>query len=529
MKSAPKPLNEYQRLLALDSYEVLDTIEEQVFDQLTLLAAQICGTSISLISLVDKDRQWFKSHHGLNAKETPRELAFCAHSVYSQSPLIVNDARTDERFFDNPLVTNDPNVIFYAGVPLIDSEGYVLGTLCVIDHEPKVLSSMQLESLRILSEQVIAQLTLRRAQTERKKYLNQIEQLAAQAPGVIYQYQLYKDGRSCFPFASKAMQDIYEVSPDEVRRDADIVFSRLFPDDLQKVSESIALSAKNLTTWNMDYRVKLPTKGLRWLRGFARPQKQEDESILWHGFITDVTEEKAFQMQLHLNAKMAALGEMASGIAHEINNPLTVIVGKAAIIKRNLENNLIDPEKLIQEISRIEKTSHRIAKIIKGLKDFSRNAENDPHIEVNLDVIFENVAELVQEKFKNNQIDLKFKNEKDLLVTCNSTQIEQVIMNLLGNSFDAVKNFEEKWVLVHTSFTDNLIKILVTDSGLGIPAEIAEKIMNPFYTTKTVGEGTGLGLSLSKGLIESHHGRLFYDKDATNTTFVIELPRTKEK
>lgn len=525
MKSAKKPNNEIQRNLALESYEVLDTSEEKVFDQLTLLAAQICGTNISLISLIDKDRQWFKSHTGLDATETPRELAFCAHSVYDKAPLFVSDARKDERFFDNPLVTGAPNVIFYAGMPLIDQQGYALGTLCVIDSVPKELTPIQIDSLRIIAEQVIAQLTLRREQSERKKQILKIEQLTAQAPGVIYQFQLFKDGRSCFPFASEAINDIYEVTPAEVQRDSSIVFSRICNEELEKVSASIQISAKNLTNWSLDYKVKLPQKGVRWLRGFARPQLLSDESTLWHGFITDVTIEKNLQLQLHQNSKMAALGEMASGIAHEINNPLTVIVGKAAILRKDLEQKDFNPEKMLSAISKIESTSHRISKIIRGLKDFSRNADNDPHTEISVSTLFENVAELVQEKFKFNQIEFKMKCEKKIKISCNATQIEQVLMNLVNNSFDSVKTLQEKWI--HTSVEDVGSKVLitVTDSGKGIPPGIVEKIMNPFFTTKAVGEGTGLGLSLSKGLIESHHGKLYYDSSSANTKFVIELPK----
>ena len=156
--------NEKERLAALDSYSILDTLPEADYDNLTAIAAEICGTPISVVSLLDNERQWFKSHHGLGATETPKEFAFCAHAINDDDDIfIVQDSRTDERFHDNPLVIGEPRVIFYAGVPLATEEGLPLGTLCVIDHKPKLLSQGQLNSLKALSVQVMNLLQLRKS------------------------------------------------------------------------------------------------------------------------------------------------------------------------------------------------------------------------------------------------------------------------------------------------------------------------------------------------------------------------------
>jgi hypothetical protein len=164
--TAPIPQNEKKRLKVLWQYEVLDTVPEEVFDDLTELAAKICEAPIALISLVDENRQWFKAKVGITVSETSRDFSFCAHAITQGDLFIVPDATRDQRFANNPLVTSEPKIRFYAGAPLITPDGHALGTLCVIDKVPRELRPEQKQALVILARHVVSQLELRRRSCE---------------------------------------------------------------------------------------------------------------------------------------------------------------------------------------------------------------------------------------------------------------------------------------------------------------------------------------------------------------------------
>jgi GAF domain-containing protein len=179
---APVPDNEARRLAALSEYHILDTGNEQSYDDITALAAHICRVPIIMISLVDEVRQWFKSRVGITQRQTPRETAFCAHAILQHEPFVVRDAKIDRRFANNPLVTGDPHIRFYAGFPLVNPEGLALGTLCVIDRKPRRLSARQENAMQALVRQVMALLELRRVSVHLADALNHVETLRGLLP-----------------------------------------------------------------------------------------------------------------------------------------------------------------------------------------------------------------------------------------------------------------------------------------------------------------------------------------------------------
>jgi signal transduction histidine kinase len=255
-------------------------------------------------------------------------------------------------------------------------------------------------------------------------------------------------------------------------------------------------------------------------------RKSDGSPLYLVGQVQDITAQAQAEAKLRQSSKMASLGQMAAGVAHEINNPLAIILGKVQQLKLQLADGESDPPNFKSDLDRIEVTVNRISKIIRGLQLFSRSSEKEQMVVVSLSEIVSDTLELCKERFKFHDIDLKLAVRQDLNLECRPTQISQVLMNLLSNSHDAVDKYSQKWIeLKAERFGLNYIRISVTDSGGGIRPEIVEKIMEPFFTTKEIGQGTGLGLSISRGIVEAHQGLFFYDDSSPHTTFVIELPQ----
>jgi PAS domain S-box-containing protein len=220
------PENESSRLQKLLDYNILDTLEEKEYDELTRLAAFICDTPIALISLVDRDRQWFKSKVGLDASETNRDVAFCAHAILGDSIFMVPDAANDIRFHDNPLVINAPHVKFYAGAPLITPDGFPIGTLCVIDHSPRILSKQQLDALSILSKSIINLLEVRVKLKEKDEQVSLLSKSERDLFQASYKYESLLNSRSVFmvrmdlqgkyTFANQYFCDIFGCTQQDV-------------------------------------------------------------------------------------------------------------------------------------------------------------------------------------------------------------------------------------------------------------------------------------------------------------------------
>lgn len=246
--------------------------------------------------------------------------------------------------------------------------------------------------------------------------------------------------------------------------------------------------------------------------------------------LQDVSELKNTQQTLMNQSRMMALGEMSAGIAHEINNPLTVINLNATAIEMMVNEKNINPEMLAKFTFKINETVKRISAIVTSLRKFGRHINiNDSFEPAKMSQILNDALELCREKFKSYDIKLQVRVDEDIEVDCNPLEISQVMINLINNSFYAVKDCKEKWVTININGTGTHVLLSVTDSGVGIPTEARKRIMEPFFTTKPVGDGSGLGLSISKSIVQLHQGKIFLDETSTHTKFVVELPVRQKK
>lgn len=228
--------------------------------------------------------------------------------------------------------------------------------------------------------------------------------------------------------------------------------------------------------------------------------------------------------QLLQQSKLSALGEMAAGVAHEINNPLAIIVGRSEQVGKRLDRGEMDKKYLQDSFQLIENTAFRINRIVKALMDFSKQGPQSPFVNETLEKIMGEIKVLCEERFRYRGVKLLTEGNMNFTVKTRGPQISQVILNLLNNAFDAIEKDVDPWVKVMAYQHKDKTIIKVQDSGKGIPAHIRDKIMQPFFTSKDVGKGIGLGLSISRGIVESHGGKFYLDERELHTTFVIELP-----
>jgi PAS domain S-box-containing protein len=332
-------------------------------------------------------------------------------------------------------------------------------------------------------------------------------------------------------FISPSYESVWERKCEELLQNPMSFVEAIHPDDRGRVMASFPLQVTG--EYDETYRILTPDGKQKWIHDRAFPIKKGSGGTRVVGIATDITVQKTQeelikeqQVQIIAAAKLSSLGEMAAGVAHEINNPLTIIMGNTQILKQLCQSSELTNEDVLKMCSKIDSTVGRIAKIVSGLKIFAKDGSKDPFEEINLyDLIVETIS-FCEARFRNHHVPLEVLDvPKDLVFQCRRVQISQVMLNLLNNSYDAVVNKPSPWVKISVENHPNSVSIIITDSGPGISKDFRNKIMEPFFSTKDVGKGTGLGLSLSKGLVEAHKGELLLDTESKHTKFVIKLPK----
>ncbi|WP_036193514.1 GAF domain-containing sensor histidine kinase [Marinobacter daepoensis] len=682
MKFPEQPPEEPQRLSALEATKLLDTPPEERFDRVTRLAASLFDVPIALVSLVDRDRQWFKSCYGLGVRETGRDISFCGHAILKSEAFVVSDALADERFSDNPLVTGEPRIRFYAGAPLEDRSGFRIGTLCIIDRTPRTFSDddqMKLRDLADILERELQFQELGNYYSERTRALNTLneivleikgdldtaipealeranrflgtdtaivseitggtytvlwhherrnqtlangltlpleqtycslllehgevlainhmgrsrfqthpcygafglesylaapiwidealigtlnfssqaprrppftetekmfvnllarwvadaihhsrqaatlEKLVANAPGMLYQYRLWPDGHSTFPYTSNGIQHIYNISAEDAARDASPVFSTIHPEDLPVVAESIKRSAKALSRWHQRYRIQWHGNAWHWVEGQANPEKLPDGSILWHGYIVDINERyEAEQMK----------NQFISTVSHELRTPLTSISGSLGLILGGAAGKV--PEKTRGMLAIAKRNADHLKVLIDDLLDIEKLISGNMPLEARkqeLEACVVSAIEEIQPYARLRRVSIHLNNlTPGLTAHYDKLRLKQALANLLSN---AVKfSPEQGQVTVEIDAQGPEARIAVQDSGPGVPASFKPRIFQKFAqadaSSSRSKEGTGLGLAITRELMLAMGGEIgFESKEGLGATFWVTLPRSE--
>jgi signal transduction histidine kinase len=326
------------------------------------------------------------------------------------------------------------------------------------------------------------------------------------------------------------MYSLFEIDKRNFSGAYDAFEKTLHPDDAKRVRQELDDCVKNKTNFKSEFRVLIPGGKMKRIAASGKSIfNNKGELVRMVGANWDITEVRENEVKLMQASKMSTLGEMSSGIAHEINNPLAIITGKVYKAKKALSENDFNREDVLNSLESIEKTTHRIVKIIQGLRSFSRDDSLDPFEIRPIRTLVEETLAFCSSRFSGKNIKIDWDDiSPEIQFECRPSQIQQVLLNLLNNSFDAILELPEKWIRITVDETEKDVILEITDSGPGLPPYVKEKIFEPFFTTKPTGQGTGLGMSISHGIVKSHKGQLLIDEKNPHTCFKLIFPKSQK-
>jgi PAS domain S-box-containing protein len=545
LKAPDLPTDEVARLAALRSFEVLDSAPEASFDGLTQLASAILKIPMALVSLVDAERQWFKSRQGLDLTEGPRETSFCGHVVECGEAMVVRDALSDPRFADNPLVVGGPKVRFYAGVPLRTAEGHVLGTLCALDHVPRAPDAHQLALLALLAQQVVDQLEARKKRRQlleaREAELESARRLQvlfdAMAEGVVLHRadgQIIQSNRATERLLGLTQDQLRGLTPLDPCWRCIHEDGSPFPGEAHPASVTLRTGAACL---GVVMGVRKPTGELAWLSVNALPLGGPGEAsrqviVTFHD-ITALKEAQATADRLKRQEHLITTGTLASGVGHEINNPLAYILtnlefslGELSTIAGGSPSGRM--RELITALSEARTGAERIQKIVQGLRAMAR--EESAPVATDLNGVVEIATHMAAHELRY-RATVARAIPAGLAAMADESRLTQVVSNLLVNAaqcFEASDTGRNRVEVRAGRDPDGRVRLTVSDNGPGIPPELIHRIFDPFFTTKPVGEGTGLGLPICQSIVTSMGGELRLESVVGQGTQVhVLLPFTE--
>lgn len=518
----------------------LDSSADTVLDGVTKLVARFLDVPIALVSLVDTDRQWFKSRFGTELREVAKDLSFCRYVVAGDSPFVVADATKDPRFATNPFVVGDPHVTFYAGLPIRARDGSILGALCAIDRQARTLTPAQTDTLMLFAE-----IVSERVRTYRQNTLMNVERAAALENAnrlrVLFDAMdegvLVQDREGRVLDANGAADKIFGVGGgvrNGMTVDTDLVdiVGAPFPHDERPTPTT--------------FRTGLPTRDVviglrgphatRWLSVNAYPIISAEEALP-HAVVTtfhDITAQReadAAKEQLARHERLVTVGTLATGVGHEINNPLSFVASNLDFVIAELKlltTSAASPphcHDLIAPLVEAREGADRIRKIVYGLRALSR--EQSQPCAVDIEKAVDVSISMAQHAVKSHA-----RLRKNLRATApaftDESRLCQILVNLIVNAGQAFQRGDLDGNEIEVSSyerEDGRIELAVRDNGPGIAPEILERIFDPFFTTKPPGEGTGLGLAICQNLAIALQSELLVETEVgRGTCFHLALP-----
>ena len=519
MIAADLPENEGERVSALNKTQMLDTPPEDSFDAITEAVGQVCNMPLAFVCLVDSARVWIKSAQGIEGvTEVPRAGGFCPHAILQSGIFEIKDARQDVRFVDNPTVAGPPHFAYYAGAPLITSDGFALGTLCVMDYKPNQLSAEQKQCLTNMAKTTVALIEAKQTAASLREHQERYETLFKTSPDAVFVHDPSQHKfLDCNIAASKLLgythEELLQLGPRDIQCDVN-------PDGssnheiVRQVDNSIIQHGgikRVEQTFLSKHGLEIPCEVTVCRHPFS-------EQFLTVATVNDIREhkqaqerEKVLVSELAHMTRINTMGVLASGLAHELNQPLTAIAQYCDTALSIFQREPNISEVATQSIDKARSQTMRAADIIRRVRTFvgkPRPAFNN----VNVNELLEETIQLLNQDIKKYEIDLKIVVEKDIpLLHADRVQLQQVLLNLMRNSIEAMEENDCGKQLIVTCKKSGAkeVEFAVCDTGPGIEQGLLDDLVTPFDSEKP--HGMGMGLCISNSIINAHDGTLWND------------------
>lgn len=554
--------NEEARLSVLYRYRILETPREEEFDDIVALAAQVLEAPIAAVNLIDRHRQWFKAEVGLGVRETPLDDSICKVALLQSDGMVIPDLTEDERFSCNPLVSNGPHLRFYAGELLQTSQGFPLGTLCVLDTKPRPegLTDRQRFALKALAKQVMAQMELRLALYEQAALLEQQkatqvalavkERNATEAMSVVRgAEQALKESEAKFRIITNVMpQMVWATQPGEETdyfNDRILEFTGqpkealtgpgwanyIHPDDFPNANSQWQHALATGTSLQSEYRLRHHSGEYRWVLGRALPLQRDDGTTHWMGTFTDIQDQKKVSEQLQLANERK--DEFLAMLAHELRNPLAPVANAVQLLRLSAKN-----ESRVQEITNIiERQVNHMTELVNDLLDVSRISQGlvELHrVAIDMKMVVAQAIEQVRPliEAKGHTLHTSISAERATVIG-DQTRLIQALSNILTNAAKYTPNGGHIKLVFDVSATK--VKISIHDDGAGINASLLPYIFDLFTQAQRTPDraqgGLGLGLTLVKRIIELHSGSVVAESAGLvqGSKFSVLLPLALEE